>query len=580
MFGHRALRLLFLLKLRGGLRMQVRKLKRPTSWIFLLVGAVLMFGWVGAFLFGPNRASLAPDPELLRVGVQAGLMVLTLLTVFGSFQHRGLYLPKEEIELAFSAPVDRSALVRYRIGTNLARSLFAALLFGVLASRRLPGPQYAFLGTAVVMLTVPVIGQALALLLGESENRLGKLAAKLPLRVVSVVLAMGVAAIVAYLLIGNGDDLPSIEGRGPLEPVPAPEDLLQSFARHPVVHALLLPFAPWGRMITAGSAAEFLPWFAFSVGAWMLIYQLTVRIRIDYRELSLATSADLAKRLRMARRGGWSASQGRAAAPRGSRGAPWLFGSGGFGAVAWLETTSMLRRARGTLILSLLVITLLVILSGSIGGRGGSDPESALEKNLIVGSALISLLGTLYMCAGLRFDFRGRLEQMERIKAWPLAAWRTFLATILPEVALVSALISLAVIGRAAWIGAWHPFVLGIVLFQPLVVLTWVALDNAVFLFAPVRYIPGQESALQHMGRSVMLMLLRGLILLAVAAVAVGPAVGLGFLLRGLFDVPDAAAIAAAVGVAWLGVLAVDAALVWIGGRMLARFDVARDTGV
>jgi hypothetical protein len=31
--------------------------------------------------------------------------------------------------------------------------------------------------------------------------------------------------------------------------------------------------------------------------------------------------------------------------------------------------------------------------------------------------------------------------------------------------------------------------------------------------------------------------------------------------------------------VAWLGVFGVDAALVWIGGFMLSRFDVARDKG-
>jgi hypothetical protein len=132
---------------------------------------------------------------------------------------------------------------------------------------------------------------------------------------------------------------------------------------------------------------------------------------------------------------------------------------------------------------------------------------------------------------------------------------------------------------------------------QPLVVLTWVALDNAVFLFSPVRYTPGEEGALQNMGRSMLLMVLRLVLGMVVFAVAILPAIATFFLVReGLSpegpagwstgvdyvsEVEAATRIAAWVGggVAWVGLLAVDAALVWLGGVMLVRFDVARDKG-
>jgi hypothetical protein len=560
------------MKLRGGLRLQVRKLRRPSSWIFLIVGAFLALGWIGLMVFGRSPGvSAGIAPNLLRFTVDLGLTVLVTLTLVGAFQYRGLYLPKEEIELAFSAPLQRSQLVRYRLGTNLVRSLFAGLLFAFLTARRMPSPVFAFTGTFLIMLTVPILGQGIALLLGAGENRISKIARKLPLKVVSIALGGLVGYGVVLLMMSNGD-APSM--------FRAEDSVFSRLAELPIARIAVLPVAPWGRMITSASAAEFLPWFALAIGIWIVLYELVVRVKIDYRELSLATSAEVAKRVSQARRGGWAANRSRVAQPTSSAGAPWLFGRGGFGAIAWLETTSMFRRARSALILSALVLVLLVIVSRTLGRGAERDPHEAARQSLFLGTVLISLLGTAYLCAGLKFDFRGRLEQMDLVKAWPLAPWRIFLATVLPEVVLVSTLLVTAVVGNAAWIGTYHPLLVGVCLFQPLVVLTWVTLDNAVFLHSPVRYSPGQESALQNMGRSIVLMLLRGIVLLIATAVAVAPAVGLGFLLRFAMGTTQETAIAVAAGVGWLGLLAVDCGLVWLGGRMLGRFDVARDRGV
>lgn len=573
MLGHPALRLLFWLKLRGGLRLQVRKLRRPSSWIFLIVGALLVFGWFGVMAFNRGgSAQLNASGEVLRFGVDVGLVVLVVLTLVGAFQYRGLYLPREEIELAFSAPLERAQLVRYRLGTNLFRSLFAALLFGFLTARRMPQSGFAFLGTFLVMMTVPIFGQMVALFLGEGENRLGKLARKAPLKLVSIVLGACVGFGVLGLMVSDAGEVSEMIGseHGPIA----------RLANQPWLRAVLMPVAPWGNAITAGGWAEFLPWFALCLGIWILLYEVTVRTKIDYRELSLATSAEVAKRLSTARRGGWAANKSRMMEATRTGGAPWFFGRGGFGAIAWLETTSMLRRARGTLLLSGLLLTLLVFLTRNMGEIGEKDPELAAKQSVLAGTIVISLLGTAYLCAGLKFDFRGRLEQMDLVKAWPVAPWRIFLATILPEVLLVSGFLVLAILGRAAWKGVFHPVLVAAVLFQPLVVLTWVALDNAVFLHSPVRYVPGQESALQNMGRSILLMLLRGVVLLVATAVALAPAVGVGFLLHLALDASQETAIAVAAGVGWLGLLAVDTGLVLLGGRILGRFDVARDRGL
>jgi len=571
-FGHPALRLLFWMKLRGGLRLQVRKLRRPSSWIFLIIGAVLVLGWIGLMAFngGGSAQALVPG-DVLRFTVDIGLVVLVTLTLVGAFQYRGLYLPKEEIELAFSAPLERTQLVRYRLGTGLFRSVFAAILFGFLTARRMPHAGFAFVGTFLVMMTVPILGQGVALLLGEGENRLARIARRAPLKLFSGVLGACVGLGVVALMLSDGEEVTKIFSE---------EGALARLANQPWLRALLLPVAPWGRAITSSSWSEFLPWFALCAGIWIVLHEVTVRARIDYRELSLATSAEVAKRISMARRGGWIGNKAGVGKQSWTSGTPWFFGRGGFGAIAWLETTSMLRRARGTLILSGLLLTLLVVITRNMGGISTKDPELAAKQSMMFGTVVISLLGTAYLCAGLKFDFRGRLEQMDLVKTWPLAPWRIFLATVLPEVLLVSTFLVAAMLARAIWSGLFHPALVAAVLFQPLVVLTWVALDNAVFLHSPVRYVPGQESALQNMGRSILLMLLRGLVLLLAVAVALAPAAGVGFLLHYGLETTKEMAIAVAAGVGWLGLLAVDCGLVWAGGRILGRFDVARDRGV
>jgi hypothetical protein len=120
---------------------------------------------------------------------------------------------------------------------------------------------------------------------------------------------------------------------------------------------------------------------------------------------------------------------------------------------------------------------------------------------------------------------------------------------------------------------------LAIVALLPLVTLGWVAIDNVVFLFSPVRYTPGQEGALQHTGRSVLLTLLRFTALIAALAAAGIPAAIAYFGSRELLELSNDASLWMAGIALWCGLAAVDAGIVVAGGSMLRRFDVARDRG-
>ncbi len=589
-FGNPGLGILFKLKLKGGFRAQARRLKQPKHWVFLIVGSLAACAWIASLVLNTllQGAVQPPPPEVALLAAQAGVFVLVVLTVLGSFNHRGLYLPKEEVELAFSSPVSRGDLVRYRLAVNLMKSLIAALLFGVAAAMRLRGHMFAFVGVFVTMLTIPVLGQCVALYLGDAENRLGRLAKKLPLRFLSIFFAIALALGVAALFFGGNMSVHMFSGldRSGTGVLKHLEDL-------PWVRGLLWPFTPWARMITAETFTQFTPWFLFAAGFWLLVFEWTVRVPIDFRELSLATSADVAKRINRLRRGTFHVGQSQVTRATIGWRVPWILGRGPFGAVAWHKTASIVRKARGTVTLSALIIGLLTLLT-IVFTKGVQDSHEAARAS----AAIIAVAGTLYLCAVLRFDFRGDLEIMDRIKTWPLRPSMLFLATLLPEVLLVAGLLALAVIVRTAWLGVFEPAILGIIAFQPLVVLTWVALDNAVYLFSPVRYTPGEEGALQNMGRSMLLMILRVVMGAIVFAVAILPAIVVWFVARGAlspaelsegvepgsayFEGVEAATTAAtwiAGVVAWVGMLGVGAGLVWLGGVMLERFDVARDKG-
>jgi hypothetical protein len=559
---HPALRLLLTLKLRGVLRKQGRRLRRPSGWLFAVLGAALFGVWLVALVApGARRLDRSLEPDELRVAVQAGCLVLTALTLSGAFTHRGLYLPREEIELLFAAPVRRRDLVRYRLLATVGRATFGAVVLALVAVRRMPSPALAAAGVFVAAQTLPLLGQGLAVLLGDAENRLAGRLSKLPLRGLQV--ALVVLVILFFFGLYSSDVFGELFQRIGLE---GPGALLGS----PWLAAVTAPFQPWARAITATSLSGFLPWFALSLSIWLLLYEGVCRLPVDYRELSLSTSADVARRLNRRRRAGGGASSSEAS--RGAAGwrVPWLFGRGPGGAIAWRKTGSILRKARGTVLTSLLVVGGLTVASLAIDR--GHEPADGLG-----GSLLIAIVGTLYLCAGLRFDFREDLDAMESLKAWPVRPWRVFLATLLPEVVLVSALLGTAIVLRALALGVLGPPVLAIAAGIPVAVLLWAGIDNAVFLYLPVRQTPGQEGALHHVGRTMALLMLR---LVAMALIVAGAAASAGLhWLLGQLGQPPGVALGAAGALLALVLTTEVGAVVVIGGAMLRRFDVARDTG-
>lgn len=562
--GSPALGLLLRLKLRGTLRRQARRLRTPKGIVLTLLGLCAFGTWLAGLLF-----SFLQDPRVLAADVAEGrvrafALLFTLLSLSSALTNRGLFLPKNEIERLFSAPVSRGELVRYRLLAGALRSLIGGIAFGLFAARRMPSPPLAFLGIVLALQTLPVLNQALAIALGS----LGQGKAAFLRRFGSGLLLATVVAIGAGAVwISSGRELEAMPflGRALGSLLAEGSDPLG----HPVLAAATAVFLPWARLIAADSWLTFLPWFALALVLHVLAFEGTARLAGDFRETSLSTAVRAAaRRERLARGGGVAATRASGDAARWR--VPWLFGRGPLGALAWRKCAGLVRKARGALWLSLVALAFITLMAHLV-------LDSASREDARATPVLIAVLGTIYLCSGLRFDFREELERMDVIKSWPVGSARVFLATLLPEVVLVSLLVGTTIVLQALVAGHFGAHVLGVVLCQPFLVFTWVALDNVVFLFAPVRIVPGQDGFVQNAGRRMLQMALLGAVVAvmgtlgflafwAASALVIGP----------LHGSEDAALLAGAMGVL-VELVVCAGVLVAVGGAVLRRFDVARD---
>jgi len=558
---HPALATLARLKLRAWGRRLVRRMRTPAGALFGVLGLALTALWLWSVFARASSLSDGIDPAQAEALGRGALLVFAVVVAMGSLVHRGLYFPPDELERLLTAPVTRSDLVRYRLVGMMARSALFGVLMGLLVAPRMPVPVFGFLGAALGLLTLPIAGQGVAILLGDAENRVGRFASRLPRGAARLVAGLGLWGVI--MLFVMGDDLVGSGGiASDANPAASSGAFLGRVTSHPLFVALTLPFAPWAKAMAATGGADFALWFALALVLTVVLFEGVARLPIDFRELSLATSADVARRLARLRSGRGTISGGDVSSRALGRRVPWIFGRRPFGAVAWLECCAILRKARGTLAFAVLVAVFAVWIS-TVAFQGTLD-----------GAIFLAILGTVYLSSGLRFDFRGRLDQMEVVRSWPLTPWKVFLATLLPETLLTGLLVAAAVLARSAILGDF-PLEVGLVaLACPLVTLVWLAVDNAVFLLVPVRFEPGQASAMHNAGRTLTLTLLRMLVLaLLIGAVLLAAWVGAS--VGGALFGPGPAALVCAILAGLTTTVVVLAAVVLWGGWALARFDVA-----
>ncbi|MBM3976534.1 MAG: hypothetical protein FJ299_06040 [Planctomycetes bacterium] len=560
------LRLLARRKFRGWFRKQLRRARTPGGVVLALIGLLVIGAWVAwllaSLVLARGLGSIGADVSNAARGV--GFFAALFATI-NALSMRGLYIPREEIELLFSTPLARADLVRHRLWVSGMRSSIGGLFMGLFIAIEAPVATYAVLAAVFGLWTLAAWSQGIAILAGALERRLLDRLTRVT-RWLGVALFAGlVLGLLAWATADESNWLTALRQRAQAG---LPGGRLSGLLELEPLRTLVLPVEPWARLAAAPSLAAGLPWLLLCLALWALAIEVVARLPIDFRELSLETSSNVAERIRRSRRSGGAVSAGKVSPSGALRRVPWFFGRSALGAIAWRKSAGVVRRARGTLFMSLLMILLLSFL---VRGMGGDDERAALVRSIF-----FAVLGTLYLCNGLRFDFREDLGRMAAMKSWPVGSWGLFCATLLPEWTLVSLLLCGALFVLNLSYGGLSLELAPVFLAVPMLVAYWITVDNIVFLLAPFRTTPGQDGVLQNAGRA----LLMGLVRMLVYALFAGT-IGLAFVgtwtLLPLLGVDERSAFALATlaggGVGCVGA----AALTWIGGRALARFDVARE---
>ena len=581
--------LLWWLKMKGRVRLLTRRARTPGGAVSLFVGVALLLLWVGSIILRSSYVERTTDPPEVHL-VRLGLAAYLAFVAFSSLSFRGVYMPRPELERLFSGPIKRSSIVRFRMLGAMLMALPFTVIVALFAGPRFASPWPAAFGLALTIPTASIFGQGLSLLAAKTGGLGERLLGRIPQTLFRMVGALGIIGLFVFLSFG-----PGIENSSDAEfwraqqervqrertqndyvpfgaRVPSSEEMqspsvfqrLNDVAASPVVRTLTLPLHPWAKAIASPTLSQALPWLALIGGLLAMLFELVARLPIDFRETSLRTSKDMESKLARLRGGqGGAGAFGLSRNARGWR-IPWLAGRSPMGAVVWVRTAWLIRQARGTLF----IVAAVAVIGIVVGVKVFYAPVS--------GPATLGLLATVYLASGVRADFRTDLDRMESMRAWPIPPWKVFVATLLPGVSLTVMVVTVMLLIRAVVLGQFGPDLWAVIALAPFLAYVWTAVDNAVFLLFPVRFIPGQGSALQHTGRGFLLVMLRMMLLIGALALALGGAYFLyEFVADHGFGRPTLALYLAG---AW--VLVVGCSLLTLltafGAWALARFDVTR----
>ena len=185
-------------------------------------------------------------------------------------------------------------------------------------------------------------------------------------------------------------------------------------------------------------------------------------------------------------------------------------------------------------------------------------------------TAVLLVSSSLVLPPMIRFDFRGDLDRMGELKALPLPTSGLVIGQLAVPVAIGSAVQFLLLAVLAALDAEGRTIAVYAIAFVVPFNFLFYAVENLVFLAYPTRMVPAGPGDFQHLGRNVLVMALKGMLLMAVALVlAVGGTIA--------FFVMGRSWLGAGV-VVWFLLVGACAGLVPLLVFFFRRFDVSRDT--
>lgn len=466
---------LLLLRLRGGVRQRLQALKTPRGLLFLLITLAVfaLIKMAPALPANPLQSIFYSDWVNLREQtaqyMPIGLLAAFLLTVFLS-PSPGLYFSQSEINLLFSGPFTRPALVLYKLGSYAFGVLLSSLLITLLVPTSVYSSQAAFLGTFLTLLFIQLLTVATGLL-GQFLERY--FFVRLKYLIIGMMILLLATTGCYYAFVSSG-----LKG------------VLNQFQSSMGGALLLAPFNVFVHIFLSQSIfSDLLIWATF--GLAMNVCLVTIIILLDRysSEAIIVSSLELHKRWDRARHGGLPRGAHILIA-RSAKQPPML---GGIGPVAWRQMLSAIRSSSNVLLtfltLSIVAGPLLVIASADI------------SKWSLIGGVFCA--GIFILPRTLTFDFRSDLDVMHNFKGLPLSSWKICIGQLAAPVLLTS-LIELVLLGSTAILmDRQSRFILiGISPFLvPFNVLLYGA-ENLFFLLFPAPLVPVGRADYDFIGRT------------------------------------------------------------------------------
>jgi hypothetical protein len=535
---HSALLKLIGLRVRAAGRRIVRGLKTPRGAILFLVGGGMFVLWLGPVLF-VGVTSDRGDPEVTRAAVPMFLLVMCVWTLVFTGGEKAIYFSPGELNFLLAGPFTRRELLAYKIFVGLLSAMANAVFFLVVFLRNFQWWLAAYIGIVLSLLLVQLLSISCVLVAQIIGERAYSRARRLALVAIGVLLA-----VMAWHAFGAG-----VSGGF--------SGVMQRLRESTAGRGLLAVFDVFARTMTAETFyPDVVRWGGLSLAVVGALVLLVLRLDADYVEASVVQSQKLYERLQRRRRGGFAGWSGKATTRGRLPQLPWL---GGAGPIAWRQLLSALRHSRGLLIaLAIMAVVACPILFIARDERSFGPLLGALAWM------------SVFLTQRMTFDFRGDLDQIDGLKCLPLRSTAITLGQLVTPALILTALQLIVVVMAVGllhvapgvlWAGAMVALPFNLILFE---------IDNFLFLLFPSRQMAGNPTDFQFLGRS-MLMLFAKMVLLGVAG---GLAVGVGFVFYKI------------VGGGWL-VMGMAAAIVltafaavlvpWVAWAF-RRFDVSTET--
>ncbi len=536
---HPALWKLTRLQARSTLRRIRRSLGTPRGVIFSLVGIFILLLWFGPVVVSAAMAP-AQNPEAARRYIPLALFAFCVLTLLGSNERAPVYFTPSEVDFLFAGPFTRRQLLVYKLARVCGGTAMVSFFLGfgsvTFASFWFAG----FFGCYLALLFISFVGMAVTLVAQTVTERAYNLTRKLLLLAVLVVIAVA---------CGQGMLAGAEDGGG----------MLARARESTTMRVLLAPFQVFARAITAQSLfPEFVAWGAAAAAMNLALVVFIIWLDADYLEVAMATSQKMYARIQRMRRGGGGIAWGlkRTARWRMPRLPRW----GGAGSIAWRQLTTALRNSPAFLIVLMVIAVAVGVIVWKSGDAGA---VAAIVPVLLMWSAVMFPMM-------LRFDFRGDLDYMECLKTLPLRPAAVALGELIAPVTFAS-IIHFTLVGSVIVVLDQHRVPLVIALaFVPLANLLLFGLENLFFLLFPTRVVTATPADFQFIGRQMVVMVVKFLLLGVLAGVAAAPGF-LAYWLTGWWW-------PAFVMVAWVMVLVEAILLLPPIAWAYARFDVSADT--